>query len=120
MANKTKKSSDSPATKVTRIKATDAAPVTKKPKTDRSSAAEAKTSKQKTGTKQPSAKKSNIFRAIGEYFKGAWYELGQVRWPTRRATWGLTFAVLAYTAFFVTIIILLDLGFNKLLQAFIG
>ncbi len=25
-------------------------------------------------------------RAIGAYFKGAAHELGQVKWPTRRAT----------------------------------
>lgn len=50
--------------------------------------------------------------AIGGYFKGAWVELRLVRWPTRRATWGLTFAVILFSAFFVVIILLLDILFK--------
>lgn len=50
--------------------------------------------------------------AIGEYFKGAWYELRQVRWPNRRATWSLTGAVLLFTGFFIALILLLDVLFQ--------
>lgn len=50
------------------------------------------------------------------YFKGAWYELQQVRWPTRRATWGMTGAVLAFSAFFVIFILLVDALFKYIFE----
>ena len=53
---------------------------------------------------------------IGRYFKGAWTELRQVRWPNRKATWGLVFAVVAFTLFFVVLIVLLDAGFKMLFE----
>lgn len=97
-------------TKVTRIKATDT------PK------ASAKT--EKKPVKAPKQKKQSSSRnpllralfAIGGYFKGAWFELKQVRWPTRRATWGLTGAVLVFSGFFIGLIVLLDLAFNSLFE----
>lgn len=58
--------------------------------------------------------------ATGGYFKGAWTELKQVRWPTRQATWGLTGAVLAFTAFFTVLILLLDAGFKLLFEKILG
>jgi preprotein translocase subunit SecE len=60
------------------------------------------------------------FRATGGYFKGAWQELRQVRWPTRRATWSMTGAVLIYTLFFVIIILLLDAGYKYLFELILG
>lgn len=48
------------------------------------------------------------------YFTGAWHELKQVRWPDRKATWGMTFAVIVFTIFFVIMILLLDAGFKYL------
>jgi preprotein translocase SecE subunit len=56
----------------------------------------------------------SILAKIGNYFKGAWIELQQVRWPNRRATWGMTMAVIAFTLFFVILIVLLDAGFKEL------
>lgn len=56
------------------------------------------------------------FGRIGGYFKGAWAELRQVHWPTRRATWGLTGAVLLFSAFFVVFITLLDAGFKYVFE----
>ncbi len=50
------------------------------------------------------------------YFKGAWFELRQVRWPTRGATWSLTGAVLLFTAFFVVLILLLDALFKYMFE----
>ena len=58
--------------------------------------------------------------AFGGYFKGAWHELRQVRWPTRGATWSLTGAVLIYTAFFVILILLLDAAFKYLFEIILG
>lgn len=56
------------------------------------------------------------FAAIGRYFKGAWFELREVRWPTRKATWSLTLAVLVFTAIIATIILLLDAAFKALFE----
>jgi preprotein translocase SecE subunit len=55
-------------------------------------------------------------RAIGAYFAGAWNELRQVRWPTRRATFGLTVAVLVFTLIMVLFILALDFGFEQLFK----
>jgi preprotein translocase subunit SecE len=59
-------------------------------------------------------------RASGGYFKGAWGELRQVRWPNRRATWSLTGAVIAYSAFFVFVVLLLDAGFKYMFELILG
>lgn len=55
-------------------------------------------------------------RAIGNYFAGAWQELREVRWPTRRATWGLTSAVLVFTIALAAFILALDFGFEQLFK----
>jgi preprotein translocase SecE subunit len=104
------------ATKVTRIVATDAKPAakTQKPTVKASAATSKKTpNEEKTGIRNP-------FPAIGGYFAGAWFELREVRWPNRRATWGLTVAVLAFTAFFIVLILLLDALFKYLFQLILG
>jgi len=82
------------------------------------------TKKLKVINKQPKVKKNKIAKepkgilkvifAIGGYFKGAWFELRQVRWPDRKATWSLTLAVILFTAFFFVLIVLLDAGFKEL------
>lgn len=114
------KSSDKAAkdTKVTRIKATDtSAKSTKtnipKPTTKKAEAVVAS----KTPTK---TKRANPAKAAGGYFKGAWYELKQVRWPNRRATWGMTLALIGFTAFFVAFILLLDAAFKYTFQLTLG
>lgn len=56
------------------------------------------------------------FAALLGYFKGAWFELRQVRWPNRRATWGMTAALLAFTAFFVAFILIIDVAFEYLFK----
>ena len=118
-------------TNVRRIKATDHAP--KKSATPKSSTKSASTSATKKATtkkapsknatkttKKPAVKKAtkrrNPLRALGDYFKGAWYELKQVRWPTRSATWSMTAAVLLFTLILATLILLLDVGFNWLFE----
>ena len=71
----------------------------------------------KTRVETPS-KGGNVgpLRAMGGYFKGAWQELRAVRWPNRRNTWGLTLAVLGFTAFFIVLILLVDAGFQYFFQ----
>lgn len=56
------------------------------------------------------------FKATGRYLKGSWKELRQVFWPGRRATWGLTLAVILFTLFFSVLIVALDSGFQELFK----
>lgn len=101
-------------TKVTRIKATDS----KKEKPV------AKKTEQKAAPKKSTSGKKNPFvralRSMGGYFKGAWYELKQVRWPTRQSTWGMTIAVILFSAFFVGLTLILDTFFQYLFKLIIN
>jgi len=100
--------------KVTRITASDNAKPAKSATTVVSS------SKKKPSKATPGAPKNKrswgILGKIAGYFKGAWQELRQVHWPTRQATWGLTGAVLLFSAFFIVFITLLDAGFKFLFE----
>lgn len=58
-------------------------------------------------------------RAIGAYFVNSWRELRQVNWPTRKATWGMTLAVILFTFVLAAIILLLDIGFEQLFKRII-
>lgn len=113
VASKSKKSPKSTTqsdTKITRISASEAEVVAStKPKVEKAK-------------KVKKARKLNLFaplRSIVGYFKGAWFELRQVHWPNRRATWGLTGAVLIFSAFFVVLILLLDVLFRWLFEQII-
>ncbi len=108
-------------TNVTRIKATGSA----KPATVKKTVAKKPTAKKVASPAvveptEGTAKRRNPFKAMGDYFKGAWFELRQVRWPDRKATWGMTGALLAFTAFFVVVILLLDALFKYIFQLIIG
>lgn len=142
-ATKSKEATSSSG-RVTRITASDNAKRTKK-STSKSVAKSAKsTAKAKTsstprrslGLRRNSTNKSekvrvpadtmgeestkNPLRALGRYFKGAWYELNQVRWPDRPTTWQMTGALLAFTAFFVLLIVVLDSLFKSLFEFILG
>lgn len=62
------------------------------------------------------AKWTRPFRAFGGYFKGAWVELRQVRWPNRKSTWSLTLAVILFSLFFALVIVGLDAAFSYLFK----
>lgn len=109
----TKKTSGA-TTKVTRITASDDV------KQAVTSEKASKKAPQKATVSEKKPKKNNPLRALGRYFKGAWVELRQVHWPTRKATWSLTLAVLAFTAFFIVLIVLLDAGFKLLFERILG
>jgi preprotein translocase SecE subunit len=104
----TKKPSANKAVKVTRIKASDVQPkeIAVKP---------AKIVK-KTSSDKKTRRLPRPFSSLWGYLKGAWYELRQVHWPNRSATWGLTGAVLIFTAFFILLILLLDILFKYLFE----
>lgn len=103
------------AAKVTRITASEKA----------ESAAEPTVAKSTTkGSKKPikpeKETSGNPFVRLGNYFKGAWAELRQVRWPDRKNTWAMTGALIAFTAFFIVIILVLDYLFSQLFKLILG
>ncbi len=99
--------------KVTRISAKDA----KVPKAVTANKVKAKRVKE---PRQPKTWFGKMLHAIGGYFKGAWFELRQVRWPNRKATWALTVAVILFSAFFVVLIVLLDTLFKYIFELIIA
>lgn len=90
---------------VTRIRAT----ASKTTKTASSEKPKEKPAKQPRGLVRPLV-------GIGGYFAGAWRELREVRWPTRGQTWSMTGALVAFTAVFVILILLLDALFKYLFE----
>jgi preprotein translocase subunit SecE len=110
---KATKKTQSSASSVVRVRAKDDTPSKAKP---------AKREKKPTTKVATSEKKKvkNPLIAIGGYFKGAWQELRQVRWPNRQAAWSMTAALLAFTAFFVALILLLDALFKYVFQLILG
>ncbi len=116
MAVKDKDIAEQPA--VTRISARD----TSKPAKKARPAADPEhlLAQKKTSRMNPLGLLARIFGSILRYFKGAWYELRQVRWPNRRATWGMTAALLGFTAFFVVFILLIDALFQYLFKLLLG
>jgi preprotein translocase SecE subunit len=102
------------ASNVTRIQAVDTKAAVKSKSPVQSPAAK------KTGVKEVLFTLAKPFISLGTYLKGAWFELKQVHWPNRRATWGLTVAVLLFSAFFIIVILLLDALFKYLFQLILG
>lgn len=108
------------STKVTRITAKDTAPKQKKTSVNLSSTKKSAPQATDKPTKKAVEQKRSFLGAIGDYFKGSWAELRQVRWPNRRTTWSLTLAVLVFTAFFVLLVTLLDYLFQMLFERILG
>ncbi len=108
------------STKVTRITAKDTAPKQKKTSVNPTSTKKSAPKTTDKPAKKAVEQKRSFFGAIGDYFKGSWAELRQVRWPNRRTTWSLTLAVLVFTAFFVLLITLLDYLFQMLFERILG
>lgn len=108
------KSNNNPEkTSVTRIKASDDKPVTKK------QSAKVSTPKKVIVTNDGEAKQG-FFKRLIAYFKGAWFELKQVRWPNRKATWGMTAALLIFTALFTGFILAADLLWENIFKLILG
>ena len=53
------------------------------------------------------------------YFRGAWQEVRQVKWPARRETAKLTVAVFMFAAFFMMLITIADYGLDKVFKQLI-
>ena len=119
------------ATKVTRISAKDDGQKTREDKDEvvtRKVSVKAKNSESKKAVAAKKAKAKEQKKAekkadkkekkVG-YFRGAFREIRQVRWPNRKETWKMTLSVIVYVIILATAIMLLDallqLIFNKLL-----
>ena len=132
------KSKQKSQSRITRITAGDKAAKPKKPsilatakelagraQTEKSNAKTARPSgaKTKTASKTSKSKNSksrrNPLSAITGYFRGAWQEIKQVRWPDR-STWGMVGALIVFTAALFLVIILLDYGFAWLFKLIMG
>ena len=74
----------------------------------------------KTSKSKSSKSRRNPLNAIAGYFRGAWQEIKQVRWPDRRSTWGMVGALIVFTAALFLVIILLDYGFAWLFKLIMG
>ena len=134
------KSKQKSQNRITRITAGDKAAKPKKPsilatakelagraQAEKSNAKTARPSggaKTKTASKTSKSKNSksrrNLLSAITGYFRGAWQEIKQVRWPDRRSTWGMVGALIVFTAALFLAIILLDYGFAWLFKLIMG
>ena len=60
------------------------------------------------------------FIALGRYIRDSFRELRQVRWPNRKETWKLVFAVILYVVIIAGFIMLLDMLFNFLFSKIYG
>ena len=109
-------------TKVTRITASDAAPKKPAKQAANTKPAIAKKDGKKAEKQTDLSKKQrkNPLARLGRYFKGAWHELKQVRWPDRKNTWAMTGALLAFTLFFIVVILVLDFAFSQLFKLIMG
>lgn len=123
------KSKQKSQNRITRITAGDKAAKPKKPSilaTAKELAGRAQTEKSSTKTKTAASKpknsksRRNPLSAITGYFRGAWQEIKQVRWPDRRSTWGMVGALIVFTAALFLVIILLDYGFAWLFKLIMG
>ena len=63
---------------------------------------------------QGGSKVKRILTAPFRYLRDSWREIRQVRWPNRKATWKMVFAIFVYTALFIVLIMLLDVFFTWL------
>lgn len=127
--------------KITRIKASDSSPreeassepeITRKKvvvkdkktiKAKRQAMKEAEKEIDKDENHKTSKKVFILFRpfvALYNYLRDSWREIRQVRWPNRKATWKMVLAVLAYTALFIILIVLLDLFLTWLFNLILG
>jgi preprotein translocase SecE subunit len=57
-----------------------------------------------------------MFGPMGRYVSGSYQELRETKWPNRRATWGLTLAVIVFSIFFAALILSFDNLFKWLLE----
>lgn len=98
--------SKKPATTSTKTVKKSSKPSTKAKQTDNKSAKR---------TKKPFI----LFRpfiALGRYIRDSWRELRKVEWPSRRATWKMTLAVIVFCVIIGVLVLVLDWASQWLIQ----
>ena len=75
--------------------------------------------KEKKAEKKARRAEKKANKEVG-YFRGAWQELRQVRWPSRKNTWKMTLSVIVYVLIFAGIIMVLDWIFQAISKLVIG
>jgi preprotein translocase SecE subunit len=123
MSNKPKAKTN--ITKITANSAPKAETETKPEKVEKAAAPIAKTTqKPAKNTEEKPLKEVFIlarpFVAFGRYLRDSWREIRQVRWPNRKATWKMTFAVFIYCAIFMVFILVLDALFTFIFDLLLG
>ena len=69
--------------------------------------------------KKAERKKAKAEKEPG-YFRGAFQELRQVRWPDRKSTWKMVLSVVIYVVIIAVFIMLLDALFSLLFNQLLG
>ena len=126
MSNKPKAKTN--ITKITANSAPKAETETKPEKVEKTAAPIAKTIQKPAKTSKNTEEKplkevfilARPFVAFGRYLRDSWREIRQVRWPGRKLTWKMTFAVLVYCAIFIFFIVLLDTFFTFIFNLLIN
>ena len=127
MSNKPKTSKTN-ITKITANSAPKAETETKPEKVEKTAAPIAKTIQKPAKTSKNTEEKplkevfilARPFVAFGRYLRDSWREIRQVRWPNRKATWKMTFAVFIYCAIFMVFILVLDALFTFIFDLLLG
>lgn len=126
MSNKPKAKTN--ITKITANSAPKAETETKPEKVEKAAAPIAKTTQKPAKTSKNTEEKplkevfilARPFVAFGRYLRDSWREIRQVRWPNRKATWKMTFAVFIYCAIFMVFILVLDALFTFIFDLLLG
>lgn len=112
--------------KITRIKAKDDAKPEKVAKAEKVAKPEKAAKPEKIAPEKKTKAEKKPFILVRpivyffRYLRDSWREIRQVRWPSRKATWKLFFAILIYTLLFGAVIMLLDVFFTWLFNLIIG
>ena len=126
MSNKPKAKTN--ITKITANSAPKAETETKPEQVEKTAAPIAKTIQKPAKTSKNTEEKplkevfilARPFVAFGRYLRDSWREIRQVRWPNRKATWKMTFAVFIYCAIFMVFILVLDALFTFIFDLLLG
>ena len=81
-----------------------------------------KADKKALKAKKKAAKGKKVRKSDEEvgYFRGAFREIRQVRWPDRKTTWKLTFTVIGYIVLVAVALMLLDALFTFIFNQVLG
>lgn len=126
MSNKPKAKTN--ITKITANSTPKAETETKPEKVEKTAAPVVKTTQKPAKTSKNTEEKplkevfilARPFVAFGRYLRDSWREIRQVRWPNRKATWKMTFAVFIYCAIFMVFILVLDALFTFIFDLLLG